>query len=79
MKDEMGDKYRHAFLSPIGKDVLFDILQQCHFGSSLDPDNKAQVAEYNVGIFILARCGILGSERGIPVVNALINSLALTK
>ena len=75
MNDELSQKYRHIFLSPIGREVLADILSDCHFGCTLDPDNKVQVAEYNVGISILARCGVFGPNRDIPVINALINSL----
>ena len=73
--DEVSQKYRYIFLSPVGREVLADILADCHFGCTLDPDNKVQVAEYNVCINILAKCGIFGDGRDIPVINALLNSL----
>lgn len=73
------EKYRHVFTSPLGKDVLADILLDCHFGCTLDPDNKVQVAEYNVAVNILAKCGIFGPEREALVINALINSLGSSK
>jgi hypothetical protein len=56
-------KYRLTFLNgEIGMDVLSDILQTCHFGQTLDPDNKAMIAEYNMGVTLLARCGVLEME-----------------
>lgn len=56
-------KYRSLFLrGTLGKDVLADILTLCHFGCTLDPDNRVQVSEYNVGIAILHRCGIFGED-----------------
>jgi hypothetical protein len=79
MSDELSQKYRHIFLSPLGLEVLVDILQDCHFGCTLDPDNKVQIAEYNVGITILAKCGVFGPDRDVPVMNAMINSLQSSK
>lgn len=77
--DELSQKYRHVFTSPIGKEVLTDILATCHFGETLDPDNKVQIAEYNVGVYILFQCGVFGPDRGTEVINALINSLTSSK
>ena len=58
-KREMQDKYRALFTNQMGREVLADILMTCHFGGSLDPDNKAQIAEYNVGVVIAAKAGFL--------------------
>jgi hypothetical protein len=67
-------KYRLLFRQGIGRDVLTDILSLCHFGSTLDPDNKVQIAEYNVGIAILGRCGMLGDAVTLgDVARALCN------
>jgi hypothetical protein len=72
-EDELQLKYRQVLLSGIGREVLSDILAQCHFGCTLDPDNRAMIAEHNVGISILASCGILGPETRKDVVMALCN------
>jgi hypothetical protein len=69
---EIKDKYRALFGSGIGVEVLADILALCHFGSTLDPDNKVQVAEYNVGVSLLARCGILAPDNFESVIHALL-------
>ena len=79
MSDELSQKYRHVFLTPIGREVLADILSMCHFGCTLVPENPAQIAEHNVGVAILANCGIFGPERQNAVMNALINSLESSK
>ena len=79
MNDELSQKYRHIFTSPLGREVLADILSDLHFGCTLDPDNKAQIAEYNVGTTILFKCGVFGPERDMDVMNALLNSLSSSK
>lgn len=68
----MKDKYRTVFLnSPIGLEVLADILTTCHFGCMLDPDNKVQVSENNVGTAILHKCGIFAEDTLLEVVQSL--------
>ena len=81
VKEEIwvGDKYKYLFSSPMGREVLADILAECHFGTTLNPDNKVQIAEYNVGIMILAKCGILGPITRTDVINALCNVTPKTK
>lgn len=69
---EIKDKYRALFGSGIGIEVLADLLALCHFGGSLDPDNKVMVAEYNVGVMVLARCGVLQSDNFEGVISALL-------
>lgn len=56
-----------VFMNPIGLEVLGDILSMCHFGCTLDPDNPAAVAEYNVGVIILNKCGVF-NEGTLPQV-----------
>lgn len=57
---ELRERYRAIFGTPIGRAVLTDILLGlCHFCGSLDPDNAAQIAEYNVGVAIAAKAGLL--------------------
>lgn len=68
---EIRAKYRLVLLDGIGLDVLSDILRSCHFGCTLNPENTVQVAEYNVGIAILGRCGIFGEGTFEQVVKAL--------
>lgn len=69
---EVTDKYRAVFFgSPMGLEVLGDILNDCHYGSTLDMENPHQIAEYNVGVVILAKCGVLGGEVMQDVVRAL--------
>ena len=68
----INDKYTVVLGSPVGQDVLADILVNlCHFGCTLDPDNRVQVAEYNVGVAIMARMGIYGPNKLNEVVRAL--------
>ena len=72
MEEILQAKYRATFLNnPLGIDVLADILNLCHFGCTLNPDNPVQVSEYNLGIVILHRCGIFGDDTLMDVINAL--------
>ena len=64
-------KYRRVLTQGIGKDVLSDILTMCHFGATLDMNNPHQIAEYNVGVAILKKCGILDRETREDVINQL--------
>jgi hypothetical protein len=74
MELDLRAEYRLLFLrSTLGKDVLGDILKECHFGCTLDPDNKVQVSEYNVGIMILNKLGIFSEDTGNDVITALAN------
>ena len=68
---ELTEKYHAVLCSGLGVDVLVDILAMCHFGATLDIENKHQIAEHNVGVAILAKCGIFGSESMLEVVRAL--------
>jgi hypothetical protein len=75
VEDVMGGKYRLMFSSPMGREVLADILSMCHFGATLDLSNPLQVAEYNLAVVILAKCGVFSPGTGMDVVNALLNVL----
>ena len=57
-KDEtdISDYYRGLFLKESGTKVLNDILIICHFGDELNPEDKVEIAEYNVGLRILKKC-----------------------
>ena len=80
MDSKIQAKYRAVFItSSLGKDVLADILQLCHFGSTLDPDNQVQVSEYNVGVAILNRCGIFAEDTLEDVIRALASVVPLDK
>lgn len=68
------EKYRAVFgISVYGKEVLGDILSTCHFGCTLDPDNPAQVGEYNVGVTVLAKMGVFSAGTLNEVIEALTN------
>lgn len=79
IEDDIGSKYRHVFSSSLGREVLADLLGECHFGETLDPDNKVRVAEYNIGVVILAKCGIFGDGTRMDVMNALLNVIPKSK
>ena len=69
---QISNRYRHLFLgSQIGMQVLADILDMCHFGSTLDPEDKAEVTKYNLGIGILVKCGIFEGVKQFEIINAL--------
>jgi hypothetical protein len=63
--DDIGDKYRFLFKTSVGQAVLADILRTTHFGVTLDPDNPAMIAEYNAGLIIMAKAGILDDVKTI--------------
>lgn len=49
---EMHQRYRNVFSTAEGRYVLGDILTRGHYGVTLDPENQAQIAEYNSAIII---------------------------
>jgi hypothetical protein len=59
------DKYRAIFSNTLGREVLADILLMCHFGATLDPDNKTQIAEYNVGLMIAVKAGLIDQLKSL--------------
>jgi len=68
----MIDKYRHIFFnSPIGLEVLTDLLTELGFGSTLDPDKPYQIHQHNLAIVLLAKCGVFGKGTLDDVVTAL--------
>jgi len=70
--EELMDKYRAVFLqSPMGLEVLGDILHFCHFGCTLNPANIIQVSEHNVGMTIMAKCGIFSPGTLDDVIKSL--------
>ncbi len=71
--EQLRAKYRTVFLRGVwAQDVLADILIDiCEFGSTLEPDDKAQVARYNVGVMILRRLGTFSEETRDDVIRAL--------
>lgn len=75
MPEKLRAKYRAVFLQNVyGTDVLADILVElCKFGCTLDPDNKVQVSQYNVGVAILQRLGTFSEETLDDVIRALAN------
>ena len=71
LNKELMEKYRKVFGSPIGQDVLADILTMTHFGETLDAGNLHRVAEHNLGILILAKMGVSSHETKLDVIRAL--------
>jgi hypothetical protein len=59
LEKEMMQRYRNVFGSSEGRVVLGNILTLGHFGVTLDPDNKVQVAQYNFAIVIATMAGAL--------------------
>jgi len=69
-REELIYKYRTVFLSPIGLEVLGDILiGMCHFGQTLD--NEHQMDEYNIGVGILAKIGAFSEGTRFDVLSAI--------
>ncbi len=65
-------KYRLIFCDGgVGEEVLADILTKCHLGETLNPENPAQIAEYNVGIYVLSMIGAFAQGTRQGVVHAL--------
>ena len=61
--DNRMEKYRYVLLgSEMGLEVLGDILSMCHLGVPLDSDNPQSIGEHNVGVVILNKCGIFGTN-----------------
>ena len=70
--DTLEAKYRLTLLSPLGRQVLSDILiGLCNFGCYLE--SPEEVAQYNVGIGILSRCGIISAGNREAIIEALCN------
>jgi hypothetical protein len=55
--EEIQTHYRNVFGSEEGRIVLGDLLTLCHFGETLDPNDAACVATYNLGVVILRMAG----------------------
>lgn len=53
--------YKNVFSGPEGRVVLGDILTLLHFGETLNPNDPAMVAEYNVGLTIARMSGAMNS------------------
>lgn len=62
---DIGDKYRALFKSPMGREVFADMLKMMHFGVTLNPANQAMIAEYNAGLTIMAKAGILDDVKSM--------------
>lgn len=70
--NELAEKYQLIFNSPIGQEVLADILTMTHFGETLNGDNPHQIGQYNIGVTILARMGIFAQGTKLNVLRALL-------
>jgi hypothetical protein len=55
--EEVDQLYRNVFGTAEGRIVLGDILTRGHYGVTLDPDNRVQIAEYNSALIIAHRAG----------------------
>ena len=77
--DIIGSKYRYVFSSPMGREVLADLLFLCHLFDVPDSNNPQKCGEQGIGIGILGRCGILGPNSMRDVINALLNVIPRTK
>jgi hypothetical protein len=72
-REGIQDKYRALFDSPIGREVLRDILQNCEFGSILHPENYIKFMWHNIAVTILKECGMIGPDLMDQVVNGFCN------
>ncbi len=72
--EQLKQKYRHIFInSEMGREVLRDILLTfCHYGQFLEFNQKA-IADHNVGVSILIRCGVLDGDNIEKSLNGLFN------
>jgi hypothetical protein len=77
-REKLKTKYRFLFTSDMGIEVLADILCNfCHFGYALE--NPEEVAQYNVGVYIMGRLGIFEKGEEQDIVRALLNTIPLPK
>ena len=60
---ELRDSYHFLFTGDVGRKVLIDILYRAHWGATLDSSNPQQIGEYNLGVYILARSGLLDDAK----------------
>lgn len=72
-RKEIRAKYRALFTSPMGREVLQDILQNSEFGSILHPENYIKFMWHNVAITILKECGMIGPDLMDQVVDGFCN------
>ena len=74
-REKLRTKYKFVFTkSEMATEVLADILcNLCHFGYALE--NPEEVAQYNVGIYIMGRLGIFSKGNEENLVRALLNTL----
>ncbi len=72
-------KYRALFDSPIGREVLRDILINAEFGSILHPENYIKFMWHNIAITILKECGMIGPDLMDQVVNGFCNVIPTNK
>jgi hypothetical protein len=77
---DIHEKYQAVFNTPIGREVLADILVNlCNFGMTLNPDDNKEVIEYNIGIRILEIMKIMTSKtKKINIINILCNNIERT-
>lgn len=71
--NQLTEKYRLVFNSPIGQEVLSDILTMTHFGNTLNSANPQQIGEYNIGVAILAKMGIFAHDTKSDVLKSLMS------
>ena len=76
---EITEKYRTIFGSPMGQEVLADILTMTHFGETLNGDNPHQIGQFNIGMAILAKMGVFSKETKMDVVRNLMATVPIEK
>lgn len=65
-------KYRTAFGTPDGREVLTDILDKCGYFSMSAPSTDNLIL-YNLAKLILANCGVMTINNKSNVVDALMS------
>jgi hypothetical protein len=71
-EEEMVNKYRLVFNTPLGRRVLTHILTELHFFDGILA-NPEEIALRNYGIVLLNRAGVWNAENVEEIVSSLMN------
>ena len=66
---EKAEKWRTVFGSPLGKEVLEEMLIELQFFNTIDPTDVEQVALHNYGKSIMYRLGFLQDKNVSSIID----------